>query len=74
MAVLAASLIGPMQVAGRVAMMVSERRLTNHCIACRIWRTWPVLNLIADQRGFYLAPSPSYLAGHTALSVFCARS
>ncbi|ANK80735.1 MAG: hypothetical protein TEF_07935 [Rhizobiales bacterium NRL2] len=31
-AVLAASLMGPMQVAGRVAMMLSERHLSNHVI------------------------------------------
>lgn len=33
MAVLAASFIGPMQVAGRLAMMASERRLSDHLVA-----------------------------------------
>lgn len=33
MAVLAASFIGPMQVAGRLAMMASERHLSNHGVA-----------------------------------------
>ena len=32
-AVLAASFIGPMQVAGRIAMMMAERRVSNHAVA-----------------------------------------
>lgn len=34
LAVLVASLIGPMQVAGRVAMMMTEKSASNHAVAC----------------------------------------
>jgi len=49
-AVLAASFIGPMQVAGRLAMMAAERQVSNHgvAIACFVFMGTAVMLLLAS--------------------------
>jgi len=46
LAVPVASLIGPMQVAGRVMMMVTEKSLGNHAIACATFLVLGLANIV----------------------------
>ncbi len=59
MAVLAASFIGPMQVAGRIAMMASERFLSNHALAATAFTVMGGSMVLL----LFSGTSPGFLAG-----------
>ena len=63
MAVLAASFIGPMQVAGRLAMMASERHISNHGVAIA---AFAILGLSIVML-LFSASSPALLSGFVIL-------
>lgn len=63
MAVLAASFIGPMQVAGRLAMMSSERYLSHHGVAIATF-TFLGLSIVML---LFSASSPAFLSGFVIL-------
>ncbi|MBO9452855.1 MFS transporter [Tropicibacter sp. R16_0] len=63
MAVLAASFIGPMQVAGRIAIMASERYLSNHGVAMAAFLAMTLSMVMLLVSG----TSPGFLSGFVIL-------
>lgn len=63
MAVLAASFIGPMQVAGRLAMMASERYLSNHGVTIAAFGVLGLSIILL----LFSATSPAFISGFVIL-------